>query len=349
MSRRGDCILSRTATVFAFCTTLVLFGLGKSALADPKFIQIDPPGSFDSGAFPNSLNNRGDLVGHYFDNQIHVHGFLRTKRGDISDVGTTGYQPRALNIEKMVTGTSGISGFVTDAAGTITLFDAPGTDGTGLGTLPIAIDKAGNVAGLWATSHPPTHAFLRDSHGNFTSFDGPHIGTGQDQGTFVQAMSQKGDIAGFYTDQKNHNHGFVRSARGRFKIIDARGAHVSSGGTKIYAINADGSVAGVYNGDFSGHGFLIDADKNQFEFDIPNGSQLRVTGINLHNDVAGYYEDRSTGAFLSFIRSGTSGELTFFDAPIADDGTFAQSINDEGEVAGFFIAQSQGHVFLRKP
>jgi len=334
-------------TTRVLCAALLSFGFAGAAVADPTYVEFSAPGAAGGTySFTNNLNRGGDLVGYYFDDQFHSRGYLRTRTGGFTVVGGDNTQPWALNPLRMATGRSGLSGFVADAQGGITTFDVPGTDGTGVGTVPVAIDSDGDVAGQWGTSAPPTHGFVRDSEGNITSFDAPNAGTGQNQGTFVQAMSLQGRIAGYLTDSLRHNHGFVRLPNGAFKTIDVDGAMSFAGGTKIYAINLSNSVAGLYYDNTGDHGFVLDRQGNLAKFDIPGRSSMMVTGINKNNDVVGWYV---AGFVHGFVRSGATGVVTLFDVPGAES-TIAQSINDKGQIAGYYGDSSgNSYGFLRKP
>src|SRR6476619_5967720 len=71
----------------------------------------------------------------------------------------------------------------TPVAARIITFDAPEA-GTGpqQGTIALAINDVGTVAGHYFDSHPITHGFVRATHGTFTSFDAPGGGTDPYQG-----------------------------------------------------------------------------------------------------------------------------------------------------------------------
>ena len=324
-----------------------------TAAADPTIVLVDPPGSTGTSTSANSLSKKGELTGAYGDSQSHIHGFLRKKSGAFITVGADGDQPMASNDRRVVAGvypSSGWHGFVVAKDGSITRFDAPGADGSGTGTVPLAVNNKGEIAGKWATSARLNHGFVREPTGDIATFDAPGAGTQLDQGTFVQAMNAKGFVCGYYMDQASGYHGFLRSSRGKVTEIDAAGAGSGAArGTQIFAMNDKGAVSGVlFDSMGASHGFVIDAHGSQTTFDIPNRSNMLVTGMNNAGDIVGYYSDSSVGRQRAFLRD-EAGNLTIFDVSSGGD-SFAYDINDKGVISGFYIdGFGGGHAFLRKP
>jgi hypothetical protein len=78
------------------------------------------------------------------------------------------------------------------------------------------------------------------------------------------------------------------------------------------------------------------------------GINLSVSSINEKGEIAGYYQDASH-LMHGFVRR-LGGEIVSFDVPGSSE-TFAQSINDEGTITGYYIAapSSAAHGYVRDP
>ena len=118
-------------------------------------------------------------------------------------------------------------------AQTYTTIDSPGSTGT----YPIAINRAGAIAGTYADAGNVDHGFLRDASGAFTSFDAPgsiH--------TSAEGVNDAGVIAGTYTDADQNIHGLVRTPDGTITVFDVPG----SDNTVPFAIDNAGTIAGSF-------------------------------------------------------------------------------------------------------
>jgi hypothetical protein len=339
---------------FAVAAAALSFAAG-AAGAGPNIIVFDPPDAASgSSTSPNSLSKKGEISGAYADSDFHFRGYLREKDGSFLTVGDAGDQPFASNDKRVVTGVyvdrEGRHGYVVAADGSIARFDAPGTKGKGLGTEPVAIDRKGEVVGIWGTGAQVRHGFLRDPGGTITSFDAPGAGTASGEGTFVAAVNAKGTVAGYDLDGAKTFHGFLRAANGTFTRIDAAGAgNGTSMGTQILALSNKGAVSGIFLDANGSHGFVIDAHGSQTTFDLPNRQNMLVTGMNSQNDIVGYYADNSLGIERGFVRA-NSGDLTVFNVAVDDQSTFADDINDKGEISGFYLdSAGVAHSWLRTP
>jgi hypothetical protein len=226
-----------------FLTTLILTG----ALTIPvrlaaqssssEVTTFDAPGAGTAagsgfGTFPTSINDGGTITGRYVDASNVNHGFLRNPGGDA-----------------------------------VSTFDAPGagqTAGSGQGTFPRSINKAGAITGHYIDANNVIHGFLRSSAGDkLITFDAPGAGktAGSGQGTFPESISNMGAITGHYVDPNNVNHGFLRSAVGdKLITFDSPGASKAAGsgqGTFSDSINKAGAVTGRYiDANNVNHGFL---------------------------------------------------------------------------------------------
>jgi hypothetical protein len=215
-----------------FLTTLILAGVltipvrlaaQSSSSEDTTF---DAPGAGTAagsgfGTFPTSLNDGGTITGRYIDAHNVNHGFLRSPGGD-----------------------------------EFIAFDAPGagkTAGSGQGTFPKSINKAGAITGHYIDSNNVNHGFVRSPAGDkLIMFDAPGAGktAGSGEGTFPESISDAGAITGRYIDAHNVNHGFLRSPGGdEFIAFDAPGAGKTAGsgqGTFPKSINKAGAITGHY-------------------------------------------------------------------------------------------------------
>ena len=235
-----------------------------------------------------------------------------------------------------------VHGFVRTPGGAITNFDAPGAGtspptGKVQGTVPTAIDTAGDVTGVYIDANNAYHGFLRTADGTITEFDAPSASSAPNRGTSPMAMNDAGEIVGFYTtgDLSTNSvyHGFVRAANGTFSTIDAPGAGSGESpigrkqGTSPAAINASGEIAGTYvDSNNNRHGFVLSTGATYTSFDPPGSttstgsgggmSGTGVTGIDTAGDVVGGYTD-SNVVRHGYVRS-ASGVITTFDVPGAN-------------------------------
>ncbi len=105
-----------------------------ASAASGKIVSFDPPGGTETQ--PLAINASGTVVGRYQDSN-----------GD-------GIQP----------------GFIRDASGNFTALYGP-VPGT-TQTVPVSLNDAGQIAG-WYSDGKTVHGFLRDTGGNYTTFDPP--------------------------------------------------------------------------------------------------------------------------------------------------------------------------------
>jgi hypothetical protein len=103
-----------------------------------------------------------------------------------------------------------VVGFVRDADGTFSTFEAPGS----VGTFANSINPAGAITGWYLDANNVYHGFLRSRHGSITTFDAPGAGTGLFQGTFPSSINPAGTITGSYPDANGNSHGFLRIPHG---------------------------------------------------------------------------------------------------------------------------------------
>ena len=116
-------------------------------------------------------------------------------------------------------------------------------------------------------------------------------------GTFPQGINNDGQIVGYYIDNLGVSHGYLYDGSS-FKTIDAPSS-AAFGGTNLNGINQQDQIAGWYSDGTSFHSFVYD-----------HGT---FTIIN----------DPSAG-------NNSSGTNRY-------EGTYAKSINNKGEVVGYYI------------
>lgn len=244
------------------------------------------------GTEPMSIDTAGNVAGIYTDNSALRHGFVRAANGtittfDVTGAGTTGStqgqgtQPLSIsggNITGFyVDANGGFHGFIRAANGTITApIDVPGAGTSGgtehhmniVGTMPIRIDAAGDITGIYTDANHVGHAFLRAAGGTITyPIDAPGVSTTGGPiflpTTLAASINSAGFIAGTYEDTHGVFHAFLRSPDGTMTApIDdpnASGAGASFlPGTFSVSINDSATMTGAYF-DASGlvHGFLL--------------------------------------------------------------------------------------------
>jgi hypothetical protein len=307
---------------------------------DGKFTIFNAPGADTNagdfnGTLPNGINDAGAITGVYYDASNEGHGFLRSPKGKFTTFDVPGgiigaMNPIALNREAAIVGyylgQNGVfQAFLRRPDGTFETWSGPGacdaSPATGCyGTGAFSINDFGTVAGGYEdnSGNFVDHGLVRSPHGKLRTFDVPGAGTGPYQGTGSPGSSvplnQFGAIAGYYIDANNVVHGYLRSPWGEFTTFDIPG---------------EGSQGiGCYN-DCS-------------------------VGLNDWGAITGYYLD-ANNVYHGFVRS-PWGKVTTFDAPGANttpgsySGTFPVSINDQGEITGYYLdLNNVNHGFVLLP
>jgi probable HAF family extracellular repeat protein len=149
-------------------------------------------------------------------------------------------------------------------------------------------------------------------------------------GTYAYGINNSGQVTGYYlvssSDGWLHGHGFVYSG-GVFTSLDVP----SAVDTETHGINDSGQITGGYE-DSSYHGQSFVYSGGVFTtLPDPSGYGPAAWGINNSAQVIGYYVYAS--AVHGFVYS--NGLYTSLDVPSAAGGTFAFSINNSGQVAGY--------------
>jgi hypothetical protein len=309
--------------------------------ATSAFTPFEAPGAGtgqSQGTVATCINTAGEIAGFYIDSSGVFHGFARTANGAFTSFD------------------------VVPAAG----------KAKGQGTVPFGIDTAGDVVGTYADANNGYHGFVRAANGAITTFSAPGANPYSHLGTAAFGINDSGTATGMYMDTNGLFHGYIRTADGTKTTVDVPGEDSAGGntlGTRPLAINASGSIAGVFTflqqsptyAHLSG-GFVSVYNGATTTFQIPGASTAGdsndlsnatlTTSINAAGEVAGAYPAAS-GVSRGFVRA-ANGTVDPFDAPGAGagtgafQGTLGVSINSGGVVAGTF-SDSDGvmHGFVR--
>jgi probable HAF family extracellular repeat protein len=227
---------------------------------------------FFPGTDATGVNNRGQVVGFYIDQNNVEHSFLYSD-GQFTTIdppgaaNNPGPSPLALvNVDQAVSinKQGQIVGGYTDANGMThgyllshgqyTTLDYPGA----ASTIALGINDHGQIVGYYIDSSGVEHGFLL-SHGQYTAINDPNAGTGNQQGTTAFQINNSGQIVGWYVDSANVAHGFLLSG-GQYTTLDEPNAGTGAGqGTFSEGINASGQIVGYYvDSNNLVHGFVAD-------------------------------------------------------------------------------------------
>jgi probable HAF family extracellular repeat protein len=201
------------------------------------------------------------------------------------------------------------------------------------------------VAGLALVGFAGARGLAQDVTGTFVPIEVPGAPF-----TVARAITADGRIVGFFGVSNGPQHGFLLSD-GIVTTIDV--PVPDARWTNVFGINARGDVVGAFGDkDLVQHGFLLAAHGAFTVIDGPpvtdDGPPLRALakGINAAGDVTGYYDTahKRHGFLLSRDGIFTTIDLNGTQGP-PPNGTFAQSINGRGDIAGSFFTGSV-HGFL---
>lgn len=240
---------------------------------------IEFPGAY--GTMACGINNRGQIVGYYYDTS-GGHGFL-LDRGGFTKVdfpksdSTIAYD---INDRGQIVGNyydnSGGHGFLLDK-GKSTTIDFPEADWT----VACGINNRGQIVGYYYDSSGRHHGFFFD-RGRFTAINFPEA-----DWTMACGINNRGQIVGSYCSP----YGFFLD-KGEFTRIDIDLL-------EAYDINDHGQIAGTGPG---GGGLLDKGEFTKIDIDLLEDYTLRATGINNRCQIVGYYE---TDFFYGFIAEET--------------------------------------------
>lgn len=206
------------------------------------------------------------------------------------------------------------------------------------GTFPTCMNNHLTVAGYYTGPVGFGQGFIRDVSGKIQTFQ---IGSVDTQ---PMSINDRGEIAGDYENVSGESRGFVRSRRGAVVTFNPGG---NDGFTSVTAINEDGIVAGYYATSNSSptFGFLRYPDGGIVTFVAPRDASASIPwGLNNRGTTTGIYGIAGVGPG-AFVRY-RDGHTTTFDYALGIDPT---SINDRGEVAGWYYTSGYDLGFVRSP
>ena len=204
----------------------------------------EPPGGSEIDEYVD-LNNRGEMVGFYNDDQgVTTTGFLRTKRGRFIDVvvpGSVVTGPLKINDRRQVVGiyvdeAGSVHGFLWDD-GEFSTIDVPRATGTAV----LGINNRGQMVGSYIDADGAYHGFLRERNGRVVTLPEAPGAQPAMGGTQPSAINDRGQIVGLASDARGGSRGFLLE-RGVLTMLDGRGAVY----TRALDISNGGEIVGDY-------------------------------------------------------------------------------------------------------
>ena len=171
----------------------------------------------------------------------------------------------------------------------------------------------------------------------FTNFDGPPDNT---QGTTVNGINNLGQAVGFSTAANGAFNNFVRNVDGSFTLLNFAG----SAEAMANGLNSNGQVVGGLGATAF---FLTNGGNTVITIpSVTSTTSAEVAfGINDKGTIVGQYTDSTTRNSPGFVLA--KGSFTTLN-PVANDfQVFAQGINNNGQVVGFYNTDGvHDHGFL---
>jgi len=274
---------------------LVLFSMQTWTAAAPSLLIFDVPDS--TGTDVSGINNRGDIIGVFFDAQTRPRPFVFTQGAFTTlDIAAGIVGPLGINDRGQIVGFTEMNiefqGFIWDR-GTATQITVPSGANT---TYFHGINNRGQIVGhTRQTQFDLARAFLWDNE-EFTFLDIPGVlvaGDGEDS----MAINDRGQIVG--TIQEG---GITRG----FLLADGEVTRISVPGasdTWATGINNRGEIVGVYRvgGVPSDNVYLRLPDRSFTSIEIP-GSVSSAVRINDRGDIVGSFTD-TAGKLHGFLWS----------------------------------------------
>jgi len=173
---------------------------------------------------------------------------------------------------------------------------------------------------------------------HFVNFDGPNAGTNAAAGTNENGIANNGTAVGFTIDNNGAFHNFTVNP---LKSKKATVLNVAGSTTAMaFGVNSGGTVVGT-----DGNGNAFFAKGNKVSTFIPKGgSSATAFGINDKGTIVGQYV--TSNATPGFIRLSSKAYVTI-NAPSGPNVVNAQSINNKGQIVGFYLGNDgQVHGFM---
>ena len=243
---------------------------------DKVTILPDIPGALDLIVIDS--NNRGQVIGIYFDGDFNPHGFIYA-HGNYTGLD---FEPTRINDRGQIVGNAFDSDYIAHSyvydKGIYTGVEFPGAlKGGGLVT---GINDRGQILGFYSDGHDD-HGFIYDQ-GVYTAlpdFPGARL-------TYPQSINNRGQIVGYAYDQNFQNHSFTYE-----KGVYTSFAASSATGSYPRDVNEQGQIVGyVYDSAFTPHSFVN--EKGVFTgIEIPGALVTYAFGINDRKQIIGTYYD----------------------------------------------------------
>jgi YVTN family beta-propeller protein len=268
----------------------------------------DPPGSLE--AVPQSINNRGQIVGWFRDTTNIFHGYLRQTDGSFVTVDPPGSiftVAYGLNDAGTAVGVwqaagGAFHGFVRSPSGLYATSDFPGAVDSEF----TAINSMGASVGVYDLGDLTANIAFLEAHGAFNSFEDPAAAPME---TAALGINSEDFISGFFDDHAGNEHSFVRAPNAQFNNFDFPVADF----TDAYKINDSGTVVGQYATNFPAHGFVLSGalagapSPCQFlSFDYPDSRNSGARGVNNLGQVTGLFRAWNSPARHGFLATPTA-------------------------------------------
>jgi hypothetical protein len=262
------------------------------------------------------------------------------------------------------------------AQGTYTQIDVPGATLT----VALGIDNASDVSGFYEDAAQVYHGFLLSS-GVYSTIDYPGAVSTQ-----VAGVSSAGMKVALVANFQNSQQGFIYDTQVQTFTPVSYPGQID---TFPLAVNDSGSVAGTFDGKNGVvYGFELIGNRYR-KISIPKADGVQAGGITKDNEVVAYARTFGSGAVTNLLVAGTHEEVilksmagspevlgispsgtavvgayypveaaegfvyshgAFETILFGNSTTWAQAINDEGEVAGTFVDQQNNiHGFTWTP
>jgi len=247
-------------------------------LAEPVIFQVGT-----QQTMPFGINNLGQVVGWFGNNNGDDHGFLRNPDGTISTIDALGSS--VLYTRLFGINDSGVMvGYYREAQEFGLMISAQGFFRVNpLGSVSTSvhgINSSGDIVGTFRTDSSGLHGFIQTDAlkaGARTTFDAPGA-----QDTQPYGINDAGMVVGRFVDAARFAHAFLRDSNGQFTILAGpHGERITANG-----INNHGQIVGSLF-DAGTHGFVREPDGRFTVFDLAGCSSVSPSGINDSGQIVG--------------------------------------------------------------
>jgi hypothetical protein len=285
---------------------------------DGSFTSFAAPGA--TSTLPESINAAGDITGFYESMPYGSHCFLRYADGRVINCDPPEAQGTYVQASSVSINDFGVIAGNYVANNQLYFFtrSSQGVYKTQVSfaayTVPSAINASGSVAGFATDDEGSYFGFVVHPDGYSATFSVPlPPGTSPEclTATIPEGINAAGAIAGWYYNRCNQvNLGFVRSPDGVITTFESPGGIWASPplsfdifGPHLISIDAAGDITGTYTDQLQLlHGFVRNPYGTIAGFDPPEGKYTNPTSINDGGAITGYYEYKSGGPTVGFIR-----------------------------------------------